>query len=84
MCVNKWCYDCFLYIFSYLYSRNAQVPCPGHTPQLSGLSLQDGDLEVFIISEKEECLVVLHLPTGPLLGVELVPRCEPTTYQSIV
>ena len=54
MCVNKWCYDCCLYIFLYLYSRNVQVPCPGHTPQLSGLSLQDGDLEVFIVSEKEE------------------------------
>ena len=34
------------------------------------------------VSEKEEGLVVLHLPTRPLKahsGLELVPRSEPST-----
>ena len=38
------------------------------------------------ISEKEEDVLALHLPIGPLKarsGFEPVPRCEPSTYQPI-
>ena len=37
------------------------------------------------VSEKEEGVMTLHLPIGPLKtcsGLELVPRCDPSTYQS--
>ena len=35
-----------------------------------------------IVSEREEGVVNLHVPIGPLkphYGLELVPRCEPST-----
>ena len=38
------------------------------------------------VSEKDEGVVALHLPTGPLKtcsGLEPVPRCQPSTYQPI-
>ena len=38
------------------------------------------------VSEREEGVVALHLPIGPLKtrsGFEPVPRCEPSTYQPI-
>ena len=37
------------------------------------------------VSEKEEGVVALHLRIGPLKrrsGLEPVPRCEPSTFQS--
>ena len=36
------------------------------------------------VSDREEGVVALHLPTGPLKTrseLEPVPRCEPSTYQ---
>ena len=39
-----------------------------------------------MVSEKEEGIVALQLPTGPIktrFGIEPVPRCEPNTYQPI-
>ena len=38
------------------------------------------------VSEREEGVVTLHLAIQPLKtcsGLELVPRCEPSTYQPI-
>ena len=36
------------------------------------------------VLEREECVVALHFPIGPLKtrsGLEPVLRCEPSTYQ---
>ena len=65
-----------------------------HTPvthssyQLGCLSRKEGyELTVTQLgSEREEAVVALHLPIGPLKtrsGLEPVPRCEPSTYLPI-
>ena len=51
--------------------------------------IQDSRLVVVTqleVIEKEEGVVALNIPTGPLKvrsGLELVPRCDPSTYQPI-
>ena len=68
-----------------------EAHCRGHIPQLSqsGLSVQEIELVGFVrflMTEREEGVVALHLPFEPLktcIGLELVLRCEPSTYQPI-
>ena len=47
-----------------MYPLKVQVCCAGHTPQYSGLFVQDSDLVVVI--EREEGVVALHLRIGSL------------------
>ena len=54
-----------------------------------GLSVSDRRLVVSCnpVNEREEGVVALQLPIGPLQtysGLEPVPRCEPSTYQPII
>ena len=44
-----------------------QARSSGHTPLLSGLSVWDSELvELLDASKREEGLVTIHLPSGPL------------------
>ena len=56
---------CCLYLLSCFYQIKVQSRCPGHTPQLFGLSVPDKELVDFIswlvVNEREEGVVVYPL-----------------------
>ena len=67
-------------MFSFIFVLKVQACCYGHTPQLLS------ELVVFVISEKPEGVVALHLPIGPFKKthsrLEPVTRFELSIYQS--
>ena len=71
-----------LFLFSCLYRHKGQAHCPGHTPQLSGLSVYHSELVDFVsllvVNERKKGLVAIQPPCSEL---ELVPRYDPIIYQ---
>ena len=53
-----------------IYPLKVQAYCLGHTPQLSEKSDWDSELigfvSLLVVNEREEGVVTLHLPIGPL------------------
>ena len=68
-------YTAIDFIYLWLYLRKVQACCPGHIVDICDVYLG----QCGVVSERERCVMALHLPTRPLetcSGLELGPKTQ--------